>query len=688
MPPKKREKEPDVSKNPRIDHIQADHELFLQAFEKPTQIYRYLRTRNMCSPIFLNRTLTYMRDRMSRNNKGRAKFKIDTLLQKISEKKETNIIQPGYINLTFLGFNISSLSFGTDFAQVETVLLKITHKKRKDSSAPSMQITLGTADVPINPLDSQLPLTAPTISIPTESFSNGTGPIIKSYILLFRVKVTIDTENTELEEPAVKKRKSSNVLDSSNTKIYGAELTIYDKHNRCYLSDGDYDVVVHDVSAISRNSPKKHSSWENINDLVETCGNIDAFLKGAILKFKLNWSSVACAKVVDRPKPYPLSDNKENNSALANGDTDIAKLQIVYQFVYNNNSRQQTEACEDLHCPWCSINCNELYTLLKHLKLCHSRFTFTYVPISVGARIDVAINEMYDGSYTGSPHDLITQPSVCAFSRNGPVRRASVTHILVCHPKRPKPSLSEFLELDDCEYDGQRPFITGHNRLYHHTTTCLPMYPKEMDADSEGENDPEWIQNKTMMMIDEFTDVNEGEKELMKLWNLHVMKHGFVGDCQIPLACQMFVQQKGEELLLKNLYRNFVLHLTSLFDFGLISAVCLYTTLQKLQQLVGETHAIRNVLKNAREAQLETFNLNKTNQNSSPHADKALGNGGSSKTTQQGRKTASIGLQRRKALATDALPPRRKSLCVEALAATKKRLNLNLSKTLDGGKPS
>lgn len=33
MPPKKREKEPEAPKNPRIDHIQADHELFLQAFE-------------------------------------------------------------------------------------------------------------------------------------------------------------------------------------------------------------------------------------------------------------------------------------------------------------------------------------------------------------------------------------------------------------------------------------------------------------------------------------------------------------------------------------------------------------------------------------------------------------------------------------------------------------------------------
>jgi hypothetical protein len=33
MPPKKREKEPETSKHIRMDQIQADHELFLQAFE-------------------------------------------------------------------------------------------------------------------------------------------------------------------------------------------------------------------------------------------------------------------------------------------------------------------------------------------------------------------------------------------------------------------------------------------------------------------------------------------------------------------------------------------------------------------------------------------------------------------------------------------------------------------------------
>lgn len=621
-------------------------------------------------PIFLNRTLTYMKQRMSRSHKHRQHFKVDSLLEKLNLKKESLAMQPGYINLTFLGFNNKTLDCNTHTAQVETVLLKISHKKRKESSAPSHHQQLGTADVPINPDEHNLPLTAPTISISTELFNSCLGSLVKSYILVFSIKVIPD-KDFENDEPLMKKRKSCNTLES-NIKIYGAELTVYDKYSRCYLSDGDYDLVVHDVSHNSKNLLKKHSSWEHVEDLVNTCENLDTFIKGPVLKFKLNWSPEASARVVDRPQPYPLQENKENLPVIAsNNNANSEKLQIVYQFVYNNNSRQQTEACEDLHCPWCSLNCNQLYTLLKHLKLCHSRFTFTYVPISVGARIDVAINEMYDGSYTGSPHDLISQPSVCAFSRNGPVRRASVTHILVCHPKRMKPSLSEFLELDDCEFDGQRPFITGHNRLYHHTTTCLPIYPKEMDIDSEGENDPEWLQHKTMMMIDEFTDVNEGEKELMKMWNLHVMKYGFVGDCQIPLACQMFVQHKGKELLLKNLYKNFAIHMCSLFDFGLVSAVCLYTTIQKLQELVGETGPIRNILKESREAQID--NWSKTG--SFPSNDKLI----SSKLPNTGRKTGNLGNQRRKGTPTPSeVSTRRKSVCSES---SRKRLSLPSSKS-------
>ena len=157
------------------------------------------------------------------------------------------------------------------------------------------------------------------------------------------------------------------------------------------------------------------------------------------LKFRLSWSSEPAGSLVERPRPLMPRDNTQdlvtlrkdkcsrtsrgntasNNSSVANDgisgtnnqgnfneqargtsscassvsgksiSKDLASQvtnrssekppRIVYQFLYNNNSRQQTDARNDLHCPWCAISCSELYALLKHLKLSHPRFLFTYV---------------------------------------------------------------------------------------------------------------------------------------------------------------------------------------------------------------------------------------------------------------------------------------------------------------------
>ena len=52
--------------------------------------------------------------------------------------------------------------------------------------------------------------------------------------------------------------------------------------------------------------------------------------------------------------------------------------QVVYNFMYDENTRQQTDARENLVCPWCAIDCGHLFSLLKHLRLCHARFNFLY----------------------------------------------------------------------------------------------------------------------------------------------------------------------------------------------------------------------------------------------------------------------------------------------------------------------
>lgn len=52
--------------------------------------------------------------------------------------------------------------------------------------------------------------------------------------------------------------------------------------------------------------------------------------------------------------------------------------QVFFNFLYSNNSLQQTECREALVCPWCDISCVRIYSLLKHMTLCHPHFHFTY----------------------------------------------------------------------------------------------------------------------------------------------------------------------------------------------------------------------------------------------------------------------------------------------------------------------
>lgn len=74
-------------------------------------------------------------------------------------------------------------------------------------------------------------------------------------------------------------------------------------------------------------------------------------------------------------------------------------------------------------------------------------------------------------------------------------------------PKRTKASMSEFLESEDGEVEQQRTYSSGHNRLYFHSDTCLPLRPQEMEVDSEDEKDPEWLREKTITVIIRFKAV-------------------------------------------------------------------------------------------------------------------------------------------------------------------------------------
>ncbi|XP_062841170.1 polycomb protein suz12-A [Trichomycterus rosablanca] len=613
-----------AAKKPKMEQLQADHELFLQAFEKPTQIYRFLRTRNLMAPIFLHRTLTYMSHRNSRTNSKRKQFSVDDLrfrVERTKQEQESHSLA-SHLQLTFTGFfhkidKTQNCENEESSVMLEVLLIKVCHKKRKDVSCPIKQVPTGKKPVPLNPRGKSGAW--PSIMVPSQEFEASNSHMVKSYSLLFRVTCAAgrETRDTNVGEETMmsgkKKRYSSHRGDGETTFV--AQMTVLDKNRRLQLLDGEYEVSMQEMEECPIG--KKRATWETILD-GKWVPPFDTFSHGPTLQFTLCWTGDT-GDIATPPVTRPLatrnaqpsgSENQRNNCqkpahAVAVKDPLSSdpvvrkeqlhveprqKLRVYYQFLYNNNTRQQTEARDDLHCPWCTLNCRKLYSLLKHLKLSHSRFIFNYVPHPKGARIDVSVNECYDGSYVGNPHDLHCQPGF-AFSRNGPVKRTSVTHVLVCRPERTKPSLSEFLECDEVPLEQGRPLVSGHNRLYFHSDSCVPLRPHEMAEDSEDEKDPEWLREKTVMQIDEFTDVNEGEKEVMKLWNLHVMKHGFIADNQIPAACLQFVESCGSIIMERNLCRNFLLHLVSMHDFGLVSTSTIDRAVARLRRLASPPHA-------------------------------------------------------------------------------------------------
>uniref|UniRef100_A0A8C7Z1P7 SUZ12 polycomb repressive complex 2 subunit a n=1 Tax=Oryzias sinensis TaxID=183150 RepID=A0A8C7Z1P7_9TELE len=569
-----------AARKPSMQLLQADHELFLQAFEKPTQIYRFLRTRNLIAPIFLHRTLTYMSHRNSRSSTCR----VDNLLFSVEKMRGEQELQSltSNLQLTFTGFFHKAGKPSQDSeneqnsVSLEVLLVKVCHKKRKDVTCPVKQVPTGKKQVPLNPDTGaavQVKLgSLPALLVPCCEFEPSNSHLVKSYSLLFRVSMPGCPTNGDNHHSRGK----------HGTGRPGSEETLC-LCRRLQLSQLHHFVL--SGIAANRKQTMDHGS--------ASVGSFWEFQSADRSAFKVSFSSFSA--VLDSVLTLLLSAAvKESPSADVHAKREQVsaeprqKLRIFYQFQYNNNTRQQTEARDDLHCPWCTLNCRKLYSLLKHLKLSHSRFVFNYVPHPKGAKVEVSINECYDGSYAGNPQDVHNQPGF-AFSRNGPVKRTPVSHVLVCRPKRVKPSLSEFLESEDGDPEQhQRTYISGHNRLYFHSDSCLPLRPQEMDEDSEDERDPDWLKEKTMKQIEEFTDVNEGEKEIMKLWNLHVMKHGFIADNQMNKACLLFAEQHAALVVERGLCRNFLLHLISMHDFNLIGTATIDQAVAKLRLLQSQ----------------------------------------------------------------------------------------------------
>lgn len=98
-------------------------------------------------------------------------------------------------------------------------------------------------------------------------------------------------------------------------RSFETDLVIFDKHNRCTLSDGEYELSLQECSTSPRlYSPKKHPTWEIIPDhCIDEFNKGDDFAKSPSLKFRLSWTKDKYAEVVDRPLPITIRKGELKN---------------------------------------------------------------------------------------------------------------------------------------------------------------------------------------------------------------------------------------------------------------------------------------------------------------------------------------------------------------------------------------
>nr|XP_021332567.1 polycomb protein suz12-B isoform X3 [Danio rerio] len=322
-------------KKPKIEQLQADHELFLQAFEKPTQIYRFLRTRNLITPVLLHRTLTFMSHRNSRTNAKRKSFKVDDLLSSV-EKMKGEPESPSltsHLQLTFTGFfhkNVKPCQNSENeqnSVSLEVLLVKVCHKKRKDVSCPIKQVPTGKKQVPLNPdLSQTKPGAFPSLLVSSNEFEPSNSHMVKSYSLLFRVSHTGKRdpngfisceadENIDVKDeiPPRRKRNSSLRGDGETTETFVAQMTVFDKNRRLQLLDGEYEVSMQQIEDCPVS--KKRATWETILDgkVAYRLPPFETFSQGPTLQFTLRWTADP-SDPSTAPVAKPLSTRNSDTS--------------------------------------------------------------------------------------------------------------------------------------------------------------------------------------------------------------------------------------------------------------------------------------------------------------------------------------------------------------------------------------
>ncbi|KAF7495212.1 Polycomb protein suz12 [Sarcoptes scabiei] len=319
-----------------------------------------------------------------------------------------------------------------------------------------------------------------------------------------------------------------------------------------------------------------------------------------------------------------VSLTKSNNS-IKNNRTKINRRiilprlidkNICDKIIYNIEGLQNNLIMNELYCPFCASSFTVIAQLSIHFHLNHERFNFK-ITIDLKWKtinIRVSINHQFVSMFDNEP--------LMVALRDGRYRNFGFTHgsrksnqtfkrcnammmfVRECDKSLFK-NLIFFLQ-ETCEIIVNLSRLevhqaSNHRRIFYHSRTLLPILPNEMDEDSETESTRknQWRLKQKRMMMQDFIDVNPGEKQMMAMWNEFMLQNRFryYANVHIPYAVKEFIHLYTPEILRNNVFNNCILHLSLLHGLDLITFDDMHKAVQYIRKMRILKERLENILK-------------------------------------------------------------------------------------------
>jgi len=277
------------------------------------------------------------------------------------------------------------------------------------------------------------------------------------------------------------------------------------------------------------------------------------------------------------------------------------KTCVVFHFLYLNEKELsiQTDNMKELprghrQCPFCYLNCGSDSCLVMHCALCHGEHLRFQAARSEDGSLHIAVKRKNPPSC--HPPNTSTDRDFCYIR---PVDKPLQRYASVPFVKRTPCKIAEmdsatirkktrFLSELGADESALRHFLPNSNtpiRQYYHSRSNEPMLEGEWDIDSDEEEDENWLVRMSEELLDEFEDVTLPEKRFTKLWNKFIRKHIVTPDLKIPSKCMEFLDGCSLDLIRMDLRQELLLHLSGLWDSGLISSSHLSQLMSKFDNI-------------------------------------------------------------------------------------------------------